>query len=321
MSEELTSKQPTVKQTAKQQTVLPESASLMLHLAPQALFLADAGGRLVAVGGAWEALTGVPEEDALGLPLTSVVALEALTPGAEYPDTDGAGVATCGPLRRRFGVTWRREGGWLAGSLAPLSRFEWQLERQVGELEASLDATLRAFGSQTSRREQDHVERVAHYAARFGEVLGLNAEQRRALHWAAYLHDVGKARVPDQILLKPAPLTDEERAVIRQHPAWGEDILAGLAFLPSEVREAVLSHHERWDGLGYPKGLRGTQIPLLARALSIADVFDALTSERSYKPAWDYRDAAEHLLREAGCQFDPDLAGMFVRDVLHLDVS
>ena len=283
-----------------------------LAASPSALFLANAGGRVVAVGGAWDTLTGVPERDALGVPLASFVPLEGLTYGRISPSGAGAALLTgAGDAGRRVRVSWRRESGWLAGSIEPLGA-----PAESCAAPGSLPRALRRPPG-----ERDHVERVAGYAARLGRALKLGEESLRALNWAAHLHDVGKAQVPDHILLKPSPLTESERDVMREHPALGETMLAQLAFLPDQVRELVLSHHERWDGLGYPRGLHGHQIPLLARALSIADVFDALTSARSYKPAWSEHHAAEYLLRGAARQFDPDLVTVFVRDVLHLELG
>ena len=129
-----------------------------------------------------------------------------------------------------------------------------------------------------------HCERLSQLAVTLGRTLGLGDEDLHALHRGGYLHDIGKVGVPDSILLKPGPLTPEEFALMRRHPEIGDTLCAPLQSLRT-VRPIVLCHHERLDGSGYPAGLRGDQVPLLAQVVGIVDVFDALTSERPYRPA------------------------------------
>lgn len=160
-----------------------------------------------------------------------------------------------------------------------------------------------------------HGRRVVALAVSLAQAAGLSAEQVRAVRWGAALHDLGKVRVPREVLNKPGPLTGDERALVQGHAAWGADLLAPLP-LPAAAVAAVRHHHERWDGGGYPRGLRCRRIPLAARIVAIADVFDALISARPYKPAWCEREAARVILRGAGSQFDPRLAHLFVREVL-----
>lgn len=161
-----------------------------------------------------------------------------------------------------------------------------------------------------------HLRRIVTWAEELAVVAGLAPDEVRAVRWGAALHDIGKARVPQAILQKPGPLDPHEFAVILRHPEWGVELLGGLPFLPTPTLDAVRHHHERWDGGGYPAGLSLRRIPLSARIVALADVYDALTSERSYKAAWCGADAARYLLREAGRQFDPHLAPLFVREVL-----
>jgi putative two-component system response regulator len=142
-----------------------------------------------------------------------------------------------------------------------------------------------------------HCERLALYAVQLGRALGLPAEDLEALHRGGYLHDVGKIGVPDSVLLKPGPLTDEEFALMKRHPEIGDSLCAPLRSL-RRVRPIVLCHHERIDGSGYPAGLRGDAVPLLAQIVGIVDVYDALTSARSYRPAWPVEDALKYLGEE-----------------------
>ncbi|MBB5233055.1 HD-GYP domain-containing protein [Deinococcus budaensis] len=161
-----------------------------------------------------------------------------------------------------------------------------------------------------------HLRRIVAWAEALTVVAGLAPDEVQAVRWGAALHDIGKARVPRAILQKPGPLDAHEFAVILRHPEWGVELLGRLPSLPAQTLDAVRHHHERWDGGGYPAGLRRCRIPLSARIVALADVYDALTSERPYKAAWSEADAARYLLREAGRQFDPHLAPLFVREVL-----
>jgi putative two-component system response regulator len=143
-----------------------------------------------------------------------------------------------------------------------------------------------------------HCERLARHAVRLGRALGLCEDDLGALHRGGFLHDVGKIGVPDAVLLKPGPLTREEMALMQRHPVIGDSLCAPLQSL-RHVRPIVLSHHERLDGSGYPHGLRGDDVPLLAQIVGIVDVYDALTSARPYRGALSSDEAARHVLREA----------------------
>jgi HD-GYP domain-containing protein (c-di-GMP phosphodiesterase class II) len=124
------------------------------------------------------------------------------------------------------------------------------------------------------------------------------------------LHDIGKVAVPDSILYKPGPLTSEERALMARHPAIGAEIVGQIEFL-TEAAEIVRSHHERWDGMGYPDGLAGEQIPLAARAFAVADVLDALTTDRPYRAGFPLRQARAMIMEESGTHFDPTVIEAF----------
>lgn len=150
------------------------------------------------------------------------------------------------------------------------------------------------------------------YAIRFAEALGLSPEQIRRLTVGAFLHDVGKIGISDNILLKPGKLTAQEFELILQHVSIGGDIIAGSRWL-SRGKDVVLFHHERYDGRGYLQGLKGEHIPLSARLFAIIDVFDALTSSRPYKEALSADTALKLMLGERGCHFDPKLLDVFVR--------
>ncbi|HYP53931.1 MAG TPA: HD domain-containing phosphohydrolase [Pyrinomonadaceae bacterium] len=131
----------------------------------------------------------------------------------------------------------------------------------------------------------------------------------------AHLHDFGKYLLPKSLLLKPGPLSEEERAVVTLHPVYGNQVLSGLTAITEAVRQVVLYHHERWDGTGYPEGLQGTRIPLTVRIVSIADVYASLRARRSYKPTLTKRAAVAEMEAMAGRELDPDLTADFLKFV------
>ena len=155
-----------------------------------------------------------------------------------------------------------------------------------------------------------HAVRVAGYATRLAEHLGFDEETLFWFRIGALLHDIGKSVVPAEILSKPGALTPRERELVEQHPQAGAHMVANLAW-PWDIRPMIQYHHERWDGGGYPYGLAGADIPIEARILSIADVFDALTSNRSYRPAYTPRQALAIMLADSGGAFDPVLLTTF----------
>jgi response regulator RpfG family c-di-GMP phosphodiesterase len=160
-----------------------------------------------------------------------------------------------------------------------------------------------------------HSRRVAEYACALAKASGVSADEIEILHKAADLHDVGQIVINDRIMEKPFTFTLEERGIVRSHPAIGEQIIEPIESLRA-ARPLIRSHHERMDGGGYPDGLRGESIPLLARMLCIADAFDGMTSERPHRPAMTKSRAAEELDAGAGRQFDPELAKVFCEKVV-----
>ena len=159
-----------------------------------------------------------------------------------------------------------------------------------------------------------HVIRMSHYCRILALALGLPQCQADLLFHAAPMHDVGKIGTPDYILLKQDKLSAEEWEIMKQHPAIGADIIGEHPIpLLQSAREIALTHHEKWDGSGYPRGLKGTEIPLFGRIVAIADVFDALASRRPYKAGWSLDDTCQKLRDDAGSHFDPELVEIFLR--------
>ncbi len=163
---------------------------------------------------------------------------------------------------------------------------------------------------------QGHCHRIERLALHTGERLGLSGDQLITLSYAAYLHDVGKVKVPDEILNKPGSLTGDEWEEMRKHPDYGAEMLGEKDFL-REAAEVVRAHHERYDGTGYPRGLRGEEIPIEARIIAVVDAYDAMTSDRPYRPAMSKEEALEELKKNAGTQFDPRVVNAFLLVISH----
>lgn len=190
-----------------------------------------------------------------------------------------------------------------------------ELDHALNSLEDAYRSTLRALTAALETRDLEthgHSERVVSYSLRLGRAYGLNSAKMKALEFGSLLHDIGKIGVPDLILRKPAKLTEEEWVLMREHPVHGQMILRGIEFL-SGAALVVGQHHEKWDGSGYPLGLTGEEIDICARIFSVADAYDAITSDRVYRKGKPYEDAAKELDVWAGKQFDPAVVEAFYR--------
>jgi putative nucleotidyltransferase with HDIG domain len=184
---------------------------------------------------------------------------------------------------------------------------------QAEQLRRSYKATVQALSNAVEARDAytgKHAERVTAYGLEVARVIGMSVEDAPELEFGFLLHDIGKVAVPDAILYKPDVLTHSERRLMEQHPVIGAEIVRDIEFLAGAV-PVVLSHHERWDGGGYPDGLSGEGIPLAARAFAVADVLDALTTDRPYRPASTLAVAREMIVAGAGTHFDPQIVDAF----------
>lgn len=188
-------------------------------------------------------------------------------------------------------------------------RLEERVMERTRELEIAHLEVVERLARAAEYRDDDtgqHAQRVGEVSAQIATQLGLNGDEVESLRIAATLHDLGKIGIPDSILLKPGKLTSEEFEVIKSHTQIGANVLAGSACRFLAVAESIaLSHHERWDGSGYPNGLKGNDIPLVGRIVAVADVYDALVSERPYKVSMSHEAALEEISRGAGTHFDP----------------
>jgi putative nucleotidyltransferase with HDIG domain len=183
------------------------------------------------------------------------------------------------------------------------------------ELTQAYDMTIIGWSRALDLRDKEtegHAQRVTEMAVRLARALGMSEEDLAHVRRGALLHDIGKMGVPDAILLKPGSLTDSEWGMMRKHPTYAFEMLSPIPYLQFSL-DIPYCHHEKWDGTGYPRGLRGEKIPLAARIFAIVDVFDALTNDRPYRPAWTQDRAMEHIRAESGKHFDPDVVDLFFR--------
>lgn len=201
---------------------------------------------------------------------------------------------------------------WVAGRLA--ARRAEALNGQLAATVATEREAVRILARAAEAKDQvtgDHVTRVGELAAALADLAGLDAPIVEDIRFAGMLHDVGKLHVPDHILTKPARLSSDEMAIVRRHTISGERIL-GTSAAFELARRIARSHHENWDGSGYPDALRGEEIPVAARIVHIVDVFDALRSDRPYKRGWSLARCLAELERQGGRMFDPALVGLFL---------
>ncbi|MGH9504068.1 MAG: HD domain-containing phosphohydrolase [Terriglobales bacterium] len=189
-----------------------------------------------------------------------------------------------------------------------------QLKKTLADLERSYDITLEALGGALDLKDAEtegHSRRVTAFTIAIARAMGLPKSQIDVIARGAFLHDIGKMAIPDKILTKPGALTPDEVIIMREHCYHGYQVLSRIPFL-AEAAEIVYSHQERFDGTGYPRGLKGEQIPLGARMFSVADTLDAITSDRPYRPAQTLQAAREEIERWSGKQFDPQVVKVFL---------
>jgi methanogenic corrinoid protein MtbC1 len=191
-----------------------------------------------------------------------------------------------------------------------------ELKRALSELEIAQAETVRRLSMAVEFRDEDtgaHIERIGRFSTLLAEHIGMDAQFCERLGHAAPLHDVGKVAIPDAILLKPGPLTPEERAIVETHAEEGHRLVRGSSSSILDMAATIaLSHQEKWDGSGYPRGLKGEAIPIEGRIVAVADVFDALTSDRVYRKAFSVEEAVQMMREQRGRHFDPVLLDAFM---------
>ena len=279
-------------------TELPE---LLVNWSRRALLLMDAAGAVVAVNEAGEKRLGQLRE----------AAGEVIRRYGGLPEGEGFIAASvqvtrlCGPDGTLLGVCATTEPVPGAAEEA-----EAYVLRRVGHELQTIQALAAAIAARSGYTRY-HCEKVADMTAGVVARMGYDLSRVRLAHLCGTLHDIGKIGVPEAILEKPGPLTDEEWAIVKRHPVIGAEILSHVESFQTIV-PVIRHHHERWDGRGYPDGLAGEKIPLLSRVIAVADAFDALTSDRSYRPRRSVPEALAEIERCAGTQFDPRVVQVFL---------
>jgi|GEM_PF-4093527 len=198
---------------------------------------------------------------------------------------------------------------------AELQKYHQHLEEMYGKLTQAYDETLAGWARALELRDREtegHSQRVADLTIHLAQVMGIAEDDLIHVRRGALLHDIGKMGVPDKILLKAGPLTNGELRIIRQHPTYAYQMLSPITYLAPAL-DIPYYHHERWDGTGYPQGLKGEQIPLAARIFAVVDVWDALSSNRIYRAAWSENEALAYIQKQAGTHFDPQVVEQFVK--------
>jgi len=189
-----------------------------------------------------------------------------------------------------------------------------ELSKTYEAMTEAYDATIEGWSRAMDLRDKEtegHCRRVTDLTLRLAVSMGLCGDDLLQIRRGALLHDIGKMGVPDHILLKPGPLTDDEWTVMRLHPAYAYEMLSPIPFLLPAI-DIPWSHHEKWDGTGYPRGLKGENVPLAARLFALVDVWDALRSDRPYREGWPAEKVKEHIRSLSGTHFDPEIVPIFL---------
>jgi len=273
---------------------------LILNSVKGVIFQTDAEGLWTYLNRPWEEITGFSIEESLGNPFLDYV----------YPDDRTLSQQLFTPLIERKKESCRHTIRYLMKD----GGFKW-IEVLHKSMHSSIISSIQATLFEKSHETQEHAERLVELSKSLGKALSLTDKQMKKLALLSTLHDIGKMSIDDQILSKPGKLTDEEWSEMKQHPEIGYRIAQASPDLRS-IADYILSHHERWDGAGYPQGLRGESIPLLSRILLVVDAYDAMTQDKHYRKAMSRKAAITEIMKNAGTQFDFKISKIFVEKVL-----
>jgi putative nucleotidyltransferase with HDIG domain len=287
---------------------------------------------------ALDCLTSLEQQPAL----LAVVTERLSRTDAPIELTDIFGTSTKVVLGVPLNAANRQIGALLFTRATPLSEFEMKLLRDIADLAANAlhrtdlferlraaNAELRAAYDETiegwsraldlrDRETEGHSRRVTELTVRIAARMGFSEEELVHIRRGALLHDIGKMGIPDAILLKPGQLDEQEWAIMRTHPTLAVEFLRPITFLAPAL-DIPWCHHEKWDGTGYPRGLRGEEIPLAARIFAVVDVYDALTSDRPYRAAWSHERALAYIREQAGRHFDPRVVEVFEQVITEIN--
>jgi PAS domain S-box-containing protein/putative nucleotidyltransferase with HDIG domain len=204
--------------------------------------------------------------------------------------------------------------GIISRDITAIKEADLARQRSHTELREAYDATIEGWSRALDLRDKEtegHTQRVAQMTERLAREMGVHQDELLQIRWGALLHDIGKLGIPDNILLKPGPLTEKEWRLMRKHPQYAYDMLSPISYLKHAL-DIPYCHHEKWNGTGYPRGLHGTQIPLSARIFTVVDTWDAMRSNRPYRKSWPKKKTADEIKSLAGTQFDPRVVDAFL---------
>ncbi len=294
----------------------------------------DLEGNITYMSPAIENLIGFSAEEVMAMPITDYIIQEdydaviaKLTEELAKPPAE-RDRSVIMPVRHKtkdnrlvqaeFSASWLLdEQGNLIGVQGTTRDITERLQAQSDLLQA-YDATIEGWAYALDLKDEeteDHSQRVTKYTLQIARKMGIKDKELVHVKRGALLHDIGKMGIPDSILLKPGPLTDEEWKVMRKHPVYAYEMLSRIDYLRPAI-DIPYCHHEKWDGSGYPRGLKGEKIPLPARIFTVVDVYDALTSDRPYRKAWSREEALEHIRKESGKHFDPEVVEVFLQEIV-----
>jgi putative nucleotidyltransferase with HDIG domain len=217
------------------------------------------------------------------------------------------GIATDVTARKQAELEWER-------AQRDIIRLNGELSNAYDSTLSAYDATIEGWSRALDLRDKEtegHSHRVTELTLRLARVFGFDEHQLAHIRRGSLLHDIGKMGIPDQILLKPGPLTEDEWEIMRRHPVYAYEMLRPIEFLRPALA-IPYAHHEKWDGTGYPRGLRGEEIPLEARLFAVVDVWDALSSDRPYRKAWPIQQVVSHMHSLEGTHFEPEVVQAFL---------
>ncbi len=320
----------------KQAEKLLRLQSAALNAAANAIMITDVNGVIEWVNPAFAGLTGFTVEEALGKNPRELVKSNrhALEFYKDLWDTILAGKVWHGEMtnRRKDGQIYYEEqtitpvadpsgaeGKFVAikQDVTERKRADKLLRETSEDLKIAYDATLQGWSNALELREHEtagHSRRVVQMTLNIARALGVNEAELVHIQRGALLHDIGKMGIPDSILLKPGPLTEEEWVVMRQHPVYAYELLSQIPYLVPAL-DIPHFHHERWDGSGYPQGLAGEGIPLAARIFTVVDVWDALMHDRPYRKAWSAQETTDYIRQESGVHIDPQIVAVFLGQI------
>jgi PAS domain S-box-containing protein len=325
----------------------PSDLLRLFDMAIELLAIGDADGRFTALNQAWTRTLGWTHEELMNVPLlefvhpddrsaTSEVLARATEPGFDVHDFENRYRCRDGSYRwiswgaSTDGVRWfavardiTEHKGLEKEQVEQMSRMRSMLVERTresrslaGALEIAETEIVRRLSMAVEWRDDDtgqHIDRVSRFSGLLAQRSGLDPDLWEPIRFASPLHDAGKVGIPDGILLKPGRLTTEERAIMQTHAQLGYDLLRGSSSPVLELAATIAwTHHEKFDGSGYPRGIGGADIPIEGRIVAIADVFDALTSDRVYRPAFSLQEATAMMAGDRGTHFDPRLLDIFL---------